>query len=247
MESQLRAIAGSTPFTAPSLAREGEVNLVLMDIVMPIMNGVRVKWHLLRCFYAVPIPDFFCNSLRNAVCYDYPTELAQTDQMIYVTSLFQMPHHVRTLAPEYLVSIIQPEFQPLTPPEIRPDRHHRVAVHDISEPAYGSIHLQDHHMADLIGFLQSWPENESLLIHCYAGISRSTAVALIAKTIKSKGSEMDSALALRAAAPYAKPNHLVISLADQQLGLEGRLITARKAMGTGLAADETTLVTLSAE
>ena len=164
--------------------------------------------------------------------------------MIYVSSLFQMPHYVDTLRPGYLVSIIQPEFQPPTPPEIDPDRHHRVAVHDISEPVSGSIHLEDHHMVDLLKFLQSWPANESLLVHCYAGISRSTAVALIALTIKSRQTEKESALALRTASPHAQPNRLIISSADRQLGLDGRLIAASEAMDAAKIATEGTLVTL---
>ncbi len=165
--------------------------------------------------------------------------------MIYVTSLFDMPSYARSLRPEYLVSIIQPEFQPETPPEIEVVKHHRVAVHDISEPAFGSIHTQDEHIQDLIGFLLAWPAQESLLVHCYAGISRSTAVALIALTTKYNGSEMDAALALRAAAPHASPNRLIISLADRLLGLDGRLISARDAMSAPIPAQEGPLVELS--
>ena len=53
---------------------------------------------------------------------------ASADVKIYVTNLFDMPMHVRTVKPGYLVSIIQPEFQPATPPEIAAERHHRVDV-----------------------------------------------------------------------------------------------------------------------
>ena len=163
---------------------------------------------------------------------------------IYVTSLFDMPHYVHTLGPAYLVSIIQPEFQPETPPEIEADKHYRVAVHDIAQPEFGAIHTQDEHIEDLIGFLRAWPVQESLLVHCYAGISRSTAVALIALTLRHKGSEMDAALALRNASPQASPNRLIISLADQLLGLDGRLIAARDAIGAGIPAQESPLVEL---
>lgn len=165
--------------------------------------------------------------------------------MIYVSSLFEMPAYARSLRPGYLVSIIQPEFQPQTPPEIEVAKHHRVAVHDISQAVFGSIHVQDEHIQDLIRFLRAWPVQESLLVHCYAGISRSTAVALIALTIKHKGTELDAALALRAAAPHASPNRLIIFLADRLLGLDGRLIAARENMGTGIQIQEGPLVELS--
>ena len=55
--------------------------------------------------------------------------------MIYVCSLHDMPQYVRTLRAGYLVSIVQPEFQPPTPEGVRADRHLRIAVDDISEPA----------------------------------------------------------------------------------------------------------------
>jgi|TARA_Y100000310_G_scaffold340973_1_gene438583 predicted protein tyrosine phosphatase len=165
--------------------------------------------------------------------------------MIYVTSLLEMPSYARSLRPGYLVSIIQPEFQPETPPEIETAKHHRVEVHDISQPEPGAIHVQDEHILNLIEFLHAWPAEESLLVHCYAGISRSTAVALIALTMKRPGRESDAAQALREAAPHASPNRLIISLADRLLGLEGRLVAAREAIGAGTQAQEGPLVELS--
>ena len=163
--------------------------------------------------------------------------------MIYVTSLFEMPHYVRALRPGYLVSIIQPEFQPDTPAGIDLTDHHRVPVHDIAQPAPGSIHPSQHHVAALIEFLHEWSVDRSLLIHCYAGISRSTAAALIALAMKT-GSELDAAATLRRAAPHAQPNRLIVSLADRILGLEGRLVAGREAMGAGEPALEGTLVEL---
>lgn len=162
---------------------------------------------------------------------------------IYVTSLFEMPHYVTTLRPSHLVSIIQPELQPETPPEITPENHLRVQVHDISEPAPGSVHPGERHIRQLIDFLREWPARAPLLVHCYAGISRSTAAALIARVVKS-GNALDAALALRRAAPHARPNSLIIGLADQILGLDGGLIDARQAMGEGISAVEGTLVEL---
>jgi predicted protein tyrosine phosphatase len=162
---------------------------------------------------------------------------------IYVTSLFEMPHYVATLRPSHLVSIIQPEFQPDTPVEIDPANHLRVQVHDISQPAPGSIHPGESHIRQMIDFLRDWPARSPLLVHCYAGISRSTAAALIARVVKS-GNALDAALALRRAAPHARPNSLIIDLADQILGLDGGLIEARQAMGDGVPAVEGTLVEL---
>jgi predicted protein tyrosine phosphatase len=164
---------------------------------------------------------------------------------IHVCSLFDMPHYARELQPGFLVSAIQPEFQPETPPQVTTERHHRMAVHDIAGPAFGSVHTEYQHIENLINFLKVWSgSNESLLIHCYAGISRSTAVALLALFIKRKCAEFDAAMALRDAAPHAKPNRLIISLADEILALNGRLVTAVDSMGSGTPANEGPLVSL---
>lgn len=167
---------------------------------------------------------------------------------IHVCSLFDMPHYAGTLRPGFLVSAIQPEFQPDTPPEVHSSRHHRMAVHDIMGPAFGSVHTEHEHIERLIDFLRAWSvSDESILIHCYAGISRSTAVALLALFIKSQCGELDAAMVLREAAPHAKPNQLIISLADELLALNGRLVKAVDAMGANIPASEGPLVTLSTD
>lgn len=164
--------------------------------------------------------------------------------MIYICNLFEMAHHARVLRAGYVVSLVQPEFQPPTPAGVRPERHHRVAVHDISEPMEDSVVPGEEHVRGLIAFLDDWPGSEPLLVHCYAGVSRSTAAALIALTLGAEGREMEAAQALRDAAPHAQPNARIIALADQLLGRGGRLIAARNAMGPAELVAEAPLVSL---
>ncbi len=164
---------------------------------------------------------------------------------IFVCGLFDMPHHVRTLAPSHLVSIIQPELQPESPPEIPDDQHLRVQVHDISEPDGYGVLPEAEHVVDLLHFLHSWdPEGGDLLVHCYAGVSRSTATALLAHLVQTEGTPLESARALRAAAPHAAPNRRIITLADRELGLGGELVRAVDAIGGRLTYDEDVLTVL---
>ena len=162
--------------------------------------------------------------------------------MIYVCSLFEMEHYVRQLQPGYLVSLIQPELQPPTPCGLEPARHLRVAVHDVSEEAWGSIVPEDEHVRSLVSFLEERSRDEGILFHCYAGISRSTAGALIALAIDMEGRELEASHLLRRAAPFAQPNSLLIALADRILGREGRLVVAHRSMGPHEPAFEGRLV-----
>jgi predicted protein tyrosine phosphatase len=128
---------------------------------------------------------------------------------------------------------------------VKVERHLRVAVDDISEQIDGAVIAEEEHVQELVTYLQSWPGDERLLIHCYGGVSRSMAAALIALTIDLEGREVEAAQMLREAAPHAQPNTRIIALADRILGKRGRLVAAREAMGPAVPAHEGPLVELS--
>ena len=152
--------------------------------------------------------------------------------MIYVCNLIEMPQHAEALGVSHLVSLVSPDEQPPTPAAIAAERHHRVGIHDISEPLDGHILPEPEHVAGLIEFVRAWsPDQAPILIHCVAGISRSMAAALITLALKAPGREVEAARHVRQAARHAYPNRRMIAVADELLGCEGRLIEAREAMG----------------
>ncbi len=147
--------------------------------------------------------------------------------MIYVCNLEEMPRHATALRPSYLVSLVSPGSQPPTPPEVAVERHLRLAIHDISEPAPGQVLPEEEHVRRLIDFLRGCERDVPLLLHCFAGVSRSTAAALIALLVDVEGREAEAIARLRRAAPHAWPNARMVSLADRLLGRGGRLVAAR--------------------
>ena len=151
--------------------------------------------------------------------------------MIYICNLQELDGHARALAPSHLASLVSAQEQPPTPHGMPAHRHLKLVVHDISTPMPGYILAAEDHIDQLVAFLGDWqPDDGALLIHCMAGISRSTAAALIALVVKAQGREMEAARHLRQAAPHAQPNRRLIALADRRLGCGGRLIAAREAM-----------------
>lgn len=152
---------------------------------------------------------------------------------IYVSSLADMPGLVRRFGVRDLVSIIQPDAQPPTPPEIEPERHYRCPVHDIVESRPGEVLPQADHVEELITFLRTWDGEAPLLTHCHAGVSRSSAVALIAHVLQT-GNPAKSVKALRKASPYAWPNRRIVALADSIMGFDGALVEARENMGAAI-------------
>ncbi len=107
-------------------------------------------------------------------------------------------------------------------------------VSDIVEPRDGFALPGEAHVADLLGFARAWDRRHPLLIHCYAGVSRSTAAAYaVACALDPGRDEGEIAAALRGASPSATPNPRLVALADAALGRSGRMVEAIRAIGRG--------------
>jgi predicted protein tyrosine phosphatase len=145
------------------------------------------------------------------------------------TVLRRRPSHVLTLMDEPVE----------TPPTIEPKRHLRILVHDVTEPVEGAVAPARDHIIDILAFARGWDQSRPFLVHCWAGISRSTAAAFIVLCdIHGPGHEDAIARGLRVRAPHAQPNRLMIRHADALLGSAGRMIQAIEALGEARVAAE---------
>jgi predicted protein tyrosine phosphatase len=94
---------------------------------------------------------------------------------------------------------------------------------------------------ELLNFVENWDKQAPLLIHCFAGLSRSTATAFIALcAMNPRTPEETIARALRRSSDTAVPNRLFVALADNVLGREGRMVAALTSMGPNRPALECT-------
>lgn len=85
------------------------------------------------------------------------------------------------------------------------------------------------HIREILRFGQAVPEDGRLLVHCLAGVSRSTAAAwaiLCARQPKRAADELFwEVLDLR---PIARPNVLMTALADKALKRQGTMVESLK-------------------
>ena len=97
---------------------------------------------------------------------------------------------------------------------------------DISLPVDDYILPQKKHVEKALEFTEEIGDG-SLIIHCVAGISRSSAIALavIAKSL-GIGKEEEAIKELQILNPYCLPNKLVVRLTDEILGHEMKLYNA---------------------
>ncbi|CAN5280635.1 tyrosine phosphatase family protein [soil metagenome] len=137
--------------------------------------------------------------------------------------------------PSHLVSLLSPSSVDGAWPDSEVGNAHlRLAFHDIARPRKGLTAPDATLVARLLAFAAGWDASRPMLVHCWAGVSRSTAAAFIVACQRApERSEAEIAQSLRAAAPYATPNPLMISLADAALGREGRMSAAIAGIGRG--------------
>lgn len=138
-----------------------------------------------------------------------------------------------------MVSLLSEGHDFHRPGVIAPARHLVLRMHDIGCPAAGTMTgPQEEQVERLIDFARGWDRDAPLLIHCWMGVSRSPAAALIAALAIAPGTdEKELALRLRKASPQATPNARLVALGDRALNRDGRLTAAVKLIGRGADAD----------
>jgi predicted protein tyrosine phosphatase len=134
----------------------------------------------------------------------------------------------------HVVSLLGPDTPHRSFDGITRERHLRLTFHDIVEEVDGFTAPRLSDAEKLVGFLKNWDRGQPMLIHCWAGISRSTAAAFTAMCLfRPHADEEELAWGLRAASPSATPNRLIVSHTDRLLGREGRMLRAIELIGRG--------------
>jgi predicted protein tyrosine phosphatase len=97
--------------------------------------------------------------------------------MIHVCSLARLHEIVADTGARHVVSLIGDEANLVRPQSVAAENHLWLRLHDISAPLDGHIMPGEEHVADLIRFVRGWDRRSPLVVHCFMGISRSTASA----------------------------------------------------------------------
>jgi predicted protein tyrosine phosphatase len=151
---------------------------------------------------------------------------------IIVCSLARLEDVIAQDRPSHVLTLLDPEWMIEEIATLGPERHLRLSVHDVASPLPGYIHPDEATVAALLAFGRGWDAAAPLAVHCFAGVSRSSAAAFaIACERNPNAAELDIARSLRRLGPHALPNRGITALADAMLGRKGRMIAAVEAMG----------------
>lgn len=160
---------------------------------------------------------------------------------LHVCPLSRLPETVAATGASHVLTLIALRSVPERPATISERCHGVVGVSDIAVATEGHVLPAESHVRTILDFVQAWPRERPMVIHCYAGISRSTAAAYIAAcALNPVRDEAEAAVALRRASPSATPNRLFVEIADRLLGRDGRMVAAIAGIGRGADAFEGT-------
>jgi predicted protein tyrosine phosphatase len=164
---------------------------------------------------------------------------------LLVTPLSQLEDAIAAHAPSHIVTLLSPSHMIETPYGFAGERHLKLGVNDVIDPREGEAPPLRDHIEKLLAFSRQWDARQPMLIHCWAGISRSMASAYTVLCDRfGPGSEETIALAMRRRAPHAGPNMLLVRHADTVLGRDGRMIAAVEKMGVRATAVEGVITAL---
>ncbi|WP_427789207.1 tyrosine phosphatase family protein [Brevundimonas diminuta] len=153
---------------------------------------------------------------------------------LIVSPLPQVEQLLAEHQPSHLVTLASPGAEAAFDAEHRLD----LRFNDIAAPREGLVAPSLEHVEALLAFAKGWTGARPLLIHCWAGVSRSTAAAYVVACARTApGREGEWAACLRDAAPTATPNPLMIALADRLLNRDGAMMRAVEAIGRGAETD----------
>ena len=154
--------------------------------------------------------------------------------MIHVCSLADLPETVASTGARHILTVMGKVHIVQRPASVLEANHLKISMDDITDPAEGFVAPSSHHIAQVLAFVRGWNREAPLVVHCFAGISRSTASAFLAAcALNPHRDEATIARQMRAASPTAYPNRRIVMLADQVLQRNGRMIAALDAMGPG--------------
>jgi predicted protein tyrosine phosphatase len=158
---------------------------------------------------------------------------------IYVCPLSQLPETVARSGASHIVTLINDGTPVARPPCVERGNHLFVRIHDICEPAEGLVCPAEEHVQEFLGFVGGWDRRAPVVVHCFAGISRSTAAAYSAYcAVRPDLDEAEIAARLRSRSPEATPNARLVAIADEILGRRGRMVRAVEGIGRGREAFE---------
>ena len=156
--------------------------------------------------------------------------------MIIVCSLNDLSDVCDSIKPKYLISVIDPGYEPETPKTVQ--KHLKLGFDDIVKVSSDNHIFRNNineipqlppnysHIDSIAEFTNKWDTQEDIVIHCWCGVSRSMATATYL-LCRFDSSDIDRNIRyIRSIAPHANPNKILINLFEDSLNLDNKISSA---------------------
>src|ERR1700752_4777602 len=100
--------------------------------------------------------------------------------MLHVCALAALSDTVRITGASHVLTVMANVAQVQRPESVLPPNHLKVSMDDITEHIEGFTAPCEAHVEQVLAFVRGWDRAAPMVVHCYAGISRSTASAFAA-------------------------------------------------------------------
>lgn len=145
---------------------------------------------------------------------------------IFVSNRTAVSEKTKELGITHILSLLDPHKRPLLHPMF--NRENQLLLHFEDNLKAGDPNSPElWHVQQFLDWGKKLPEDSVLLVHCEAGVSRSTAAAL-ALLVQFYGVDRinECVQMLLDVRPFACPNCLISQMADDVLGCDGKLFAA---------------------
>lgn len=131
---------------------------------------------------------------------------------------------------DYIISISDPGVPPIKNIERAKKGYFSISFLDTKDVSKEHA-PRKYHVKKIVSFLRKIEEGSKVLIHCYAGVSRSSATAyILLNLLYGPGKEKEILKHIKKIRPQAKPNLLMIKYADRILNRNGSMWFSLKYM-----------------
>ncbi len=153
---------------------------------------------------------------------------------IHVCSLSKLQNTIQLSKAQSVISLVNAGISVPYPLSIPLENRLRLTFNDIEKKLPGYIEPKERDIRKFLAFINSWNKKQALIIHCWMGVSRSTAAAFIALcNFYPEKDERSLAKLIREKSPEATPNKRLVALADEFLQRNGSMVDAIHQIGRG--------------
>jgi predicted protein tyrosine phosphatase len=129
----------------------------------------------------------------------------------------------------HLLTMLDPGRTVFRPPRIAPANHLRLSFLDEDRDGFPFC-PEKHHVERILKWGRDLPDGASVVVHCEAGVCRSSAAAFLLVAQELGVDRAQKAIDLVVAErPVAMPNMLMVRLGDELLCASGRLVEVAEA------------------